>query len=324
MKKITILFSGGIDSLISLTIFKILKYNLKIIYILNNIIIKNKIIKILNKISKILNISIIILDLKLIYKKKIFLRFLKKYNNNFIINPDILCNKKIKFNIVLNYSLKKLNSSKISTGHYSKICKKKKYFLKICKDKNKDQNYFIYKLKNYYIKNIIFPINILYKINFKKIIKNIYKNFNIDENKFSKGICFFENKNMNFLKFYIYRKIFYFLVKNKKKIKINFLKNLNKKIHFNYIFKKINKKILFLTKNFFLFKIKILSLKLKKKIFLKKKNFFFKCKINNSKFFLICKVIKIKKNYILIFKKDILYQKGQDVIFFYKKKIISI
>lgn len=310
--------------MISLTIFKILKYKLKIIYILNNIIVKNKIIKILNKISKILNIYIILLNLKLLYKKKIFLKFLKKYNNNFIKNPDILCNKNIKFNIILKYSLKKLKSSKISTGHYSKICKKKGYFLKICRDKNKDQNYFIYSIKNKYIKNIIFPLNILYKINFKKIVKNIYKIFNINENKFSKGICFFENKNMKFLKFYIYKKFFYFLIKNKKKIKINFLKNLNKKIYFNYIFKKINEKIFFLTKNFFLFKNKILSLKLKKKNFLKKKKFFLKCKINNSKFFLICKLIKIKKNYILIFKNDILYQKGQDIVFFYKKKIIIV
>lgn len=310
--------------MISLTIFKILKYKLKIIYILNNIIFKNKIIKVLNKISKILNIFIIILNLKLLYKKKIFLKFLKKYNNYFIKNPDILCNKDIKFNILLKYSLKKLKSSKISTGHYSKICKKKKYFLKICKDKNKDQNYFIYSVKNKYIKNIIFPLNILYKINFKKIIENIYKIFNINENKFSKGICFFENKNMKFLKFYIYKKFFYFLIKNKKKVKINFLKNLNKKIYFNYIFKKISKKILILTKNFFLFKIRILSLKLKKKKFLKKKKIFLKCKINNSKFFLICKLVKIKKNYILIFKNDIIYQKGQDIVFFYKKKIIIV
>lgn len=323
MKKIAILCSGGIDSTISLIIFKILKYDLKIIYILNNIINKNKIIKILKKVSKILNISIIILNLKLLYKKKIFLKFLKKYNTNSIINPDILCNKYIKFNIILKYLLKKLNYSKISTGHYSKICKKRKYFLKICKDKNKDQNYFIYNIKKKYIKKIIFPINILYKINFKKIIKNTFKIFNFNKNKFSKGICFFENKNIKFLKFYIYKKIFYFLNKNKKKFKIIFIKNKNKKLYFNYIFK-INKKILFLTKNFFLFKIKILSLKLKKNNFLKNKKKFLKCKINNSKFFLICKIIKIKKNYILIFKNNISYQKGQNIVFFDKKKVIKI
>lgn len=323
MKQISIFFSGGVDSLISLMIFKILKYNLKIIYILNNIINKNKIIKILKKISKILNIFIIILNLKLLYKKKIFLRFLKKYNKNYMVNPDILCNKHIKFNMVLKYSLKKINSSKISTGHYSKICNKKKYFLKNCKDKNKDQNYFIYNIKKKYIKSIIFPLGILYKVNFKNIIKNTYKTFNFSENKFSKGICFFENKNIKFLKFYIYKKIFYFLNKNKKKIKIIFIKNINKKIYFNYIFK-VNKKILFLTKNFFLFKFKILSLKLKKNNFLKKKKFFSKCKINNSKFFLICKIIKIKINYILLFKNDIAYQNGQDIVFFYKKKIIKI
>lgn len=322
MKYITLFCSGGIDSVVSLIIFKILKYNIKIIYIFNNILYKNKLIKILKKISKILNLFIIILNLKLLYKKIVFLKFLKKYNNNFIINPDILCNKYIKFNIILNYSLKKLNSSKISTGHYSKICKKKKYFFKICKDKNKDQNYFIYNIKKKYIKNIVFTLSDLYKINTKKIVKNTYNVFNNNYNKFSKGICFFENKNMKFLKFYIYKKFFYFLNKNKKKIKLIFLKNINKKIYFNYIFK-IKKKILFLTKNFFLFKINILSLSFKKNIFLKK-NFFFKCKLNNSKFFLICKLIKIKKNYIIIFKNKIFYQKGQNIIFFYKKKIIII
>lgn len=321
MKYITILFSGGIDSIVSLIIFKILKYNLRIIYILNNIIIKNKVIKVLKKISRILNIFIIILNLKLLYKKKIFLKFLKKYNKEFIINPDILCNRYIKFNIILKYSFKKLNSSKISTGHYSKICKKKKYYLKICKDKNKDQNYFICNIKEKYIKNIIFPISMLYKINFKKLVINIFKIFSINQYKFSKGICFFENKDIRFLKFYIYKRFFYFLNKNKKKIKIVFLKSLNKKIYFNYIFK-INRKLLFLTKNFFLFKNKILSLKLKRNNIFKKKKIL-KCKINNSKFFLICKIIKMKKNYILIFKNKILYQKGQDIVFFYKKNMIK-
>lgn len=322
MKNITIFCSGGVDSIISFILLKILKYNLNILYIFNNIINKNKLIKILKKLSKILNLFIIILNLKLLYKKKIFLKFLKKYNNNFIINPDILCNKYIKFNIILKYCLKKLNSNKISTGHYSKICKKKKYFLKNCKDKNKDQNYFIYNIKKKYIKNIIFPINNLYKINFKKIIKKTCNIFNNNYNKFSKGICFLENRNMKFLNFYIYKNFFYFLYKKKKKIKIIFLKNINKKIYFKYIFK-INKKLLFLTRNFFLFKINILSLKLKKNSFLKKK-IFLKCKINNSKNFLLCKLIKIKKNYILIFKNNILYQKGQNIVFFYKKKIIKI
>lgn len=321
MKFITLYCSGGIDSVVSIIILKILKYNIKVIYIFNNILNKNKLIKILKKISKILNLFIIIINLKLIYKKKIFLKFLKKYNNNLVINPDILCNKYIKFNIIIKYSLKKLNSSKISTGHYSKICKKKKIFLKTCKDFNKDQNYFIYNIKKKYIKKIIFPISNLYKINFKRIIKKTYDIFNKNYNKTSKGICFLENKNTKFLKFYIYKKISYFFKKNKKKIKIFFLKSINRKFYFNYIFK-IKKKILFLTKNSFLFKVNFLSLKLKKKFFLKKINL--KCKLNNSKSFLMCKIIKIIKNYIIIFSNNLLYQKGQNIVFFYKKKIIII
>ncbi|QSF25301.1 hypothetical protein CU086_00450 [Candidatus Nasuia deltocephalinicola] len=107
--KICTLISGGIDSLFLTIILKLLNYKILGIHILNwNYYNKNNIFKIINIFSKLLNFKIIIVDFKLIYKKLIFLKFIKNYLKNYLINIDLLCNKIIKFKLILKFLKKKI------------------------------------------------------------------------------------------------------------------------------------------------------------------------------------------------------------------------
>lgn len=290
---ITILISGGMDSFFSLILLKILNYKIKTVYIMNWIILKKKnIINIIFNISKILNIVIIFLNFKVFYKKKIFLKFLKNYNKNTFINLDFECNKLIKFNFIFKYLEKILKNFKICSGHYLRLSlNNKNFFKKKSIDLNRDQNYFLNNIKSDFLKKLIFPLGLIYKINLKKIFIVYFKIR--DHYKSSKGICFFENKNMNlFLKNYIYKKIKfnkYYLIK------------------FNLINK--IKKILIIKLNF----------KIKSKYYK-----YLKCKIKHSKTYFLCFLRKVNKKIFLLnlINNKILYS-GQNILLIYKERIIE-
>ncbi|ALP70076.1 tRNA-specific 2-thiouridylase MnmA [Candidatus Nasuia deltocephalinicola] len=299
MKKIIIVFlSGGIDSLFSILILKILKYKLYGFYMLNWIILKKeKIINIITNISKILNIKIIIFNFKKIYFKKIFLKFLKNYNKGYFINIDSFCNKIIKFNILIKIIKKLKNVCKVCTGHYSKLKNIKKIkVIKNSNDKNKNQLYFLNFLNKKKLKSIIF---VLGKIKKNSIIEIFLKNFKyIFKIKSSKGICFFENLNINyFLQNYLY-----------------------KNIKFNKFFKK-----LYLKKNLNILKNKIVIIKISINLKLKKNYYYMNYKINHCKYFFTCFIRKIIKNvYFVNFYKNIKkIMKGQEIVLFYKNQCIK-
>lgn len=301
-KYIYLLISGGIDSFACAILLKILKYKIKGLNILNwNFIKRENIIKIIKNLSKILNIEIKIFNLNEIYKKKIFFKFLKNYKNFNIINPDNYCNKIIKFKIILKIVNKKYFCSKIVTGHYSSIekNKRKKYFLKSCLDKNRDQNYFIYNIKKKKIFYLILPIANLFKKTIKKLFNKYYEKYNYK--KSSKGICFIENKKISFfINYYIYKKIIYNLknLSNFKNYRLNF---------------KIN------IKNFFSNIIIIENIKIKKKINIK----FIKFKSNHSKKFEIALFRKINDKIILIFDKKNIFYEGQNICIYFKNNLIG-
>ncbi len=137
------------------------------------------------------------------YWNKVFKYFIKQYNKSLTPNPDVLCNKYIKFGEFKNYAIKKFKADYIATGHYAKIIKNKNnLFLSIPKDINKDQTYFLSDLKEEQLKNVIFPLADLTKIEVRKIAKKI-KLPNWDR-KDSTGICFIGQRDFRlFLNNYI-------------------------------------------------------------------------------------------------------------------------
>ena len=135
-----------------------------------------------------LKIPFQIIDLSKEYKERIVDYMIDEYKKGNTPNPDILCNREIKFDVFLKYALK-LNADFIATGHY---CKKKEkngtYELIQGKDKLKDQSYFLCQINQKQLEKIIFPIGHLIK---KEVREIAQKNQLITANKKdSQGLCF--------------------------------------------------------------------------------------------------------------------------------------
>jgi len=136
------------------------------------------------------------------YWDRVFEYFLTEYKSGRTPNPDIICNKEIKFRAFLDHALT-LDADYIATGHYAN-CEITKTESKLLKglDTNKDQSYFLHTLNQEQLSKSLFPIGKLEKAEVRKIAKE--NNFDTFDKKDSTGICFIgERKFRDFLKNYI-------------------------------------------------------------------------------------------------------------------------
>ena len=136
------------------------------------------------------------------YWDKVFEYFLTEYRAGRTPNPDILCNKEIKFKAFLDYALSQ-GAYKIATGHYARIAETQGRFqLLRGKDSNKDQTYFLYALNQYQLSHALFPIGELEKAHVRELAK---ENHLITYNKKdSTGICFIGERDFKaFLQKYL-------------------------------------------------------------------------------------------------------------------------
>ena len=135
-----------------------------------------------------LGIPFQIIDLSKEYKERIVDYMIQEYKKGYTPNPDILCNREIKFDVFLKYAMK-LNADYIATGHY---CIKKItaeiHTLHRGKDRVKDQSYFLCQITQEQLKKIIFPIGHLTKKEVRKIAKK--NNLITAQKKDSQGLCF--------------------------------------------------------------------------------------------------------------------------------------
>ena len=141
-----------------------------------------------------LDIPFITLDLESEYKKFVIDYFLSEYKNNRTPNPDVMCNKYIKFGAFLDYAMSN-GADYIATGHYAKIVKSSKiekdsterYELFAAEDKTKDQSYFLYQIQKENLSRILFPLANLEKSQIRKIAEE--NNLWVADKKDSQGIC---------------------------------------------------------------------------------------------------------------------------------------
>ena len=145
-----------------------------------------------------LNVPFKFLDYQKEYNQRVIDNFYEEYENGRTPNPDILCNKEIKFGLFLDWALEN-GFDMVATGHYAKIMKTDIPRLFIPKDTTKDQTYFLYRISNEKLSKILFPLGDLLKSEVKEIaFQNNLKNYNKPE---SMGICFIGKINVkDFLK----------------------------------------------------------------------------------------------------------------------------
>ena len=135
-----------------------------------------------------LDIPLHIVNFSKTYWDKVFTHFLSEHLAGNTPNPDILCNKEIKFKAFLDHSLG-LGSDYIATGHYAiNALADGGYELRKGVDANKDQSYFLYTLSQQALSKSLFPIGALPKEQVRALAASAhFKNCN---KKDSTGICF--------------------------------------------------------------------------------------------------------------------------------------
>ncbi len=136
------------------------------------------------------------------YRENVFSYFLDEYKFGRTPNPDVLCNKEIKFKFFMEYALK-LGADSIATGHYARINKSTEGF-QLLKgiDKNKDQSYFLYLLGQEELSKSIFPIGNMNKDDVRILAKKL--DFPNSNKKDSTGICFIGERDFKvFLQQYL-------------------------------------------------------------------------------------------------------------------------
>ena len=208
-EKVIIGVSGGVDSSVAMKLLKDSGYNLEAIFMKNwdedditNGCNAKEDLMYAKDACEILNINLHTVNFSDQYWNNIFIDFIDNYKKGYTPNPDILCNKYIKFKVFIEYA-ESLGAKKIATGHYAKIIKDNNaHYLGIPKDPKKDQTYFLHTLDQVQLSKVIFPLSDLYKSEVRDIAKkNNFKAFN---KKDSMGICFIGNKKFkSFISKYI-------------------------------------------------------------------------------------------------------------------------
>lgn len=140
-----------------------------------------------------LGIPFQVIDMSELYKERIVDYMFAEYEKGRTPNPDILCNREVKFDVFLETALS-LGADKVATGHYARLDSfkdengKEIYQLLAGKDNNKDQSYFLCQLNQNQLSKALFPIGELTKPEVREIAKEL--GLVTAEKKDSQGLCF--------------------------------------------------------------------------------------------------------------------------------------
>ncbi len=205
--KITVGLSGGVDSAVTALLLQQQGYDVSSIFMKNwneddetNYCPAEEDYADAQTIAAKLKIPLKAVNFASEYWDKVFEFFLASYKQGHTPNPDILCNKEIKFKVFLDFALSNnnaaFNADKIATGHYAQIEEKNdRYYLLKGKDTSKDQSYFLYTLGQKQLSKSLFPLGELEKTQ----VRLLAKEFDLDvyDKKDSTGICFIGERNFN-------------------------------------------------------------------------------------------------------------------------------
>jgi tRNA-specific 2-thiouridylase len=127
------------------------------------------------------------------YWENVFQEFLSEYRAGRTPNPDILCNREIKFKTFLEHA-EQLGADKIATGHYVRSDRRDgKYRLLRGLDHNKDQSYFLYAVSHRQLEKTLFPVGELHKPKVRELAREA--GLDVFDKKDSTGICFIGERN---------------------------------------------------------------------------------------------------------------------------------
>ena len=127
------------------------------------------------------------------YWEKVFTYFLDEYKAGRTPNPDVMCNKEIKFKAFLEHAMN-LGADYLATGHYARVAfQDGEYKMLRGLDENKDQTYFLNQLTSEQLEKVLFPIGDMDKKRVREIA--LEANLATAKKKDSTGICFIGERN---------------------------------------------------------------------------------------------------------------------------------
>ena len=201
MKRVVVGLSGGVDS--SVTAYLLQKEGYEVIGLFmknwhdTSVTISNECPWVEDSsdamsVAETLGIPFQTIDLSKEYKERIVDYMFAEYQRGRTPNPDVLCNREIKFDVFLKAAMQ-LNANYVATGHYCRkehitLEGKKIYQLKAGNDKNKDQSYFLCQLNQEQLSKALFPIGHLEKSDVRRIAAEA--GLSTAEKKDSQGLCF--------------------------------------------------------------------------------------------------------------------------------------
>jgi tRNA-specific 2-thiouridylase len=121
------------------------------------------------------------------YRDRVFEHFLSEYRAGRTPNPDVLCNREIKFGVCFDYA-KRLGADLIATGHYARVVHAPQVQLLRGLDPGKDQSYFLHAMPSSALAKTLFPVGELHKDEVRRIAKQLA--LPTHDKKDSTGICF--------------------------------------------------------------------------------------------------------------------------------------
>lgn len=215
-KKVVIGLSGGVDSSVAAYLLLQQGYDVEGLFMrnwdsyVNNDFLGNENIsqdicpqeqdfKDASAVAKKLGIKIHRVDFIKEYWDNVFKNFIEEYKKGRTPNPDILCNKYIKFDAFAKYAFNNLKADYIAMGHYAKVSNGHLYR---AKDDSKDQTYFLAQLSHQQLEKVLMPLADISKTEVRKIAKKL--GLVTAEKKDSTGICFIGERHFTkFLQNYI-------------------------------------------------------------------------------------------------------------------------
>ena len=208
MKTVVLGMSGGVDSAVSAWLLKQQGYNVIALFMHNweetddGCCTAEQDYEDVKRVSDKLGIPYYSVNFAKQYQERVFSYFLDEYKRGRTPNPDVLCNREIKFGPFLQYA-KALGADYIATGHYCGVLHENgvHYLLK-AKDTDKDQTYFLNQLSQQQLQDVLFPLADVNKSQVRRIAEEL--GLVNAKKKDSTGICFIGERNFRkFLQNYL-------------------------------------------------------------------------------------------------------------------------